>query len=108
MVRRAEAQEVRAGSAVRLQVRRAYADLQAAKERIQSALAAVEESEESLRITKNRYEAGMSNVTDLIRNETAVLETKTRYLAAVHDQRVAAAMLEYAAGSLSVDSEVLQ
>jgi outer membrane protein TolC len=49
----------------------------------------------------------MTTVTDLLRNETAALETRTRLLAAVHDQRVAAAMLEYAAGRLSADSEVL-
>jgi hypothetical protein len=36
-----------------------------------------------------------------------VLESRTRYLAAVHDQRIAAAMLELAAGRLSADSEVL-
>jgi outer membrane protein TolC len=49
----------------------------------------------------------MATVTDLLRTETAVLESKTRYLAAVHDQRVAATMLELAAGRLTADSEVL-
>jgi len=71
------------------------------------AKAAVAEAEESLRITQNRYESGMSNVTDLLRNESALLESRTRYLAAVHDQRIAATMLELAAGRLSADSEVL-
>ncbi len=71
------------------------------------AKAAVAYAEESLRITQNRYESGMSNVTDLLRNETAVLESQTRYLAAVHDQRIAATMLDLAAGRLSPDSEVL-
>ena len=71
------------------------------QQRIEVAKAAVAEAEESLRITQNRYEAGMSNVTDLLRNETAVLESRTRYLAAVHDQRIAATMLELAAGRLS-------
>ena len=76
-------------------------------QRIEVASASVAEAEESLRITQNRYEAGMSNVTDLLRTETAVLEARTRRLAAIHDQRVAAAMLELAAGTLSADSEVL-
>ncbi len=104
---RAKADEQRVGSAVKLQVRRAWADLRAAQQRIEVARASVAEAEESLRITQNRYEAGMSNVTDLLRNETAVLESRTRYLAAVHDQRVSATMLDFAAGSLSADSEVL-
>jgi outer membrane protein TolC len=49
----------------------------------------------------------MSNVTDLLRTETAVLEARTRHLTAIHDQRIAAAMLELEAGTLTVDSEVL-
>ncbi len=106
-LRRADADTRRADSAVRLEVRRAYASLRAAEQRIEVAKASVAEAEESLRITQNRYQAGMSNVTDLLRTETAVLESRTRYLAAVHDQRVAATMLELAAGRLNVNSEVL-
>jgi len=104
---RAHADEQRVDSAVRLEVRRAWANLRASVERIEVAKVAVAEAEESLRITQNRYEAGMSNVTDLLRNETAVLESRTRYLAAVHDERLAAANLELAAGRLTPDSEVL-
>jgi outer membrane protein TolC len=107
LVKRAESDERRTDSAIRLQVRRAYAGLKAAQQRIEVAKAAVAEAEESLRITQNRYEAGMNNVTDLLRTETAVLESRTRYLAAIHDQRIAAAMLELAAGRLNADSEVL-
>jgi outer membrane protein TolC len=106
-VRRADAGEQRVDSAVRLEVRRAWADLRAAQQRIEVAKAAVAEAQESLRITQNRYQAGMSNVTDLLRNETAVLESQNRYLAAVGDQRIAAAMLDWAAGRLSPESEVL-
>jgi len=105
---RAHDDEQRVASAVRLEVRRAWADLRAARQRIEVAKAAVAEAAESLRITQNRYEAGMSNVTDLLRNETAVLESQTRYLTAVHDQRIAATMLDLSAGRLSPDSEVLK
>jgi outer membrane protein TolC len=106
-LRQSQAEQERAGSAIRLQVRRAYADLRAAAQRIDVAKASVAEAEESLRITQNRYETGLSNVTDLLRTETAVLEARTRHLAAIHDQRIAAAMLELAAGTLKADSEVL-
>jgi outer membrane protein TolC len=107
LLRRSQAQQESASSAIRLQVRRAFADLRAAEQRIDVAKASVTEAEESLRITQNRYQAGMNNVTDLLRTETAVLDVRTRYLAAVHDQRIAATMLELAAGTLSADSEVL-
>lgn len=106
-VRRTTAEQQRADSAIRLQVRRAWAELRAAEQRIETARAAQAEAEESLRIWQNRYEAGLNTVTDLLRVETASLETRTRYLAAVHDQHIAAAALELAAGTLTVDSEVL-
>ena len=107
LAERATADRERTESAVRLEVRRAFASLQAAQQRIQVATAAIAQAEESLRITQNRYQAGMNNVTDLLRTETAVLESRTRYLAAIHDQRAAAIMLELAAGRLTADSEVL-
>jgi len=107
LLQRAKANEQHAGSALRLQVLHARAELESAEQRIEVARAAVAEAEESLRITQNRYEAGMSNVTELLRSETAVLEIHTRYLSAIHDQRVAATMLELAVGRLTPDSEVL-
>jgi outer membrane protein len=105
--RGARAQQQRTGSSLRLQVRQAYYDLRSAQQRIEVARSAVTQAEESLRIIKNRYQAGLTNVTELLRNETALLEARTRYLGAVHDQRVAAGALELAAGTLSADSSVL-
>jgi outer membrane protein len=106
-VERARALESQANSQVRLQVRRAYADYRSAAERIEVAQAAVSMAEESLRITKNRYDSGLSNVTDLLRTEAALLEARNRRLAAIYDQRLAAVGLELAAGTLSDKSEVL-
>jgi outer membrane protein len=104
---RSEAQEALASSAVRLQVRRAFAELRSAEQRIAVMEASVAEAEESLRITQNRYQAGFATVTDLLRTETALLEARTRRMAAIHDQRIAAALLELSAGTLSAESEVL-
>ena len=104
----AGAERKRAESEVRLEVRRAYAEWKAANERIASAEATVAMAKESLRITKNRYGAGLNTVTDLLRNETTALEAQTRYLEAIFDQRVAAASLERAAGTLSGDSDAFK
>jgi outer membrane protein TolC len=104
---RAQAQERQVDAAVSLEVRRAALDLKAAQERIQVAEAAVAEAQEGLRIVKNRYEGGLTNVTELLRSETALLETNLRRLTAVHDQRLAGAALELAAGTLSAESSVL-
>ncbi len=106
-LRRSEAEAAHAGSAIRLQVRRAFADLRAAQQRIEVARASIEEAAESLRITQDRYAGGLSNVTELLRTETAVLEARTRHIGAIHDSRIAAVMLAFAAGTLTVNSEVL-
>jgi outer membrane protein len=105
---RAQALQDQASAQVRLQVRRAYADYQAAREQVDVAAAAVAEARESLRITKNRYENGLSTVTDLLRTETASLEASNRHLAALYNQRMAAVNLELAAGTLSPTSEALK
>jgi outer membrane protein TolC len=104
----ARAQQRQASQGVKLEVFRAWADARAAEERLAVAAAAVSHAEESLRITKDRYQAGLANVTDLLRNETALLDARTRRLAAIHDQRIAIAQLELAAGTLSADSEILK
>ncbi len=94
-------------SGIELQLKNAQAHATSAKQRIEVARATVTMAEESLRITKNRFESGLATVTDLLRTETALLETKTRLLAAVYDERLAATALELAAGALTPDSQVL-
>ncbi|MCS7024091.1 MAG: TolC family protein [Bryobacteraceae bacterium] len=108
MMKSYEAQHKQVSSALRLQVRKAYAEWTAANERMATASAAVAQAEESLRITRNRYEAGLATLTDLLRTETAKNEAVLRKLIAVHDQRLAAAMVALAAGALTPDSEVLR
>lgn len=108
ILNRARSLEQSVSAGVRLEVRRARANLEAAQERIGVAQAAVSQADESLRITKNRYEAGLSTVTDLLRNEAAVLEARSRRLAALHDQRLAGVGLELATGTLNSNSEVLK
>jgi outer membrane protein len=103
----ARARQRQIAARLQLEVREAYFRLRSAEERIQVAEAAVAQAGESLRITKDRYENGLSTVTDLIRNETALLDAQTRHHQAIHDQRMAAAGLELATGRLSPDSAVL-
>jgi outer membrane protein len=92
---------------VRLQVRQAYLDLQAANSRMDVAQAAIAEAEESHRILANRYDAGLSTATDLLGSQTALTEAKSRYLAAVFDQRIATVRLARAAGTLTVASDAV-
>lgn len=104
----AHARQRQVDQAVRLQVRKAEADLKASGERVAVSSAAVRAAEESLRISKNRFGAGLSTVTDLLRTETALLDVRLRRLAAIYDQRVAAVALEQAEGLLSENSPAVR
>jgi outer membrane protein TolC len=81
--------------------------LRAASERIEVTKTAGAEAEEALRIAQNRYDAGMGNIADVLRLEAAVSDTRTRKLQAIHDQRIAATMLELVSGELAPGSGVL-
>ncbi len=105
---KSQANERETQAGVRLELRQAQAALSSAAQRIEVASATVAYAEESLRITKNRYEAGLATVTDLLRTETALLDATSRRLAAIYDHRLAAVLLQLAAGTLNGDSNVLQ
>jgi outer membrane protein len=104
---RAAALRRRSDSAVHLEVRKAYLDVKAAAQRVETASAASAEAEEAHRIIQNRHQSGLTTVTELLRSETALAAARTRHLMAVYDHRVAAAALEYAAGTLTANSEVV-
>jgi outer membrane protein TolC len=104
---RRRAEESQAATATRLGARRVWLEFQSAAQRIEVAQATVAMATESLRIVRNRYEAGLAEVTELLRAETALLEAQTRDLEAVRDQRLAAVMLEEVRGKLSADSDVV-
>jgi outer membrane protein TolC len=94
-------------SAVRLEVKQAEAQYEAASERLKVTEAGVAQSEESLRILRNRYQNGLATVTDLLRGQTAVSDAKMRRFQAIHDQKLAAVEIQRAAGILNGDSDVL-
>jgi outer membrane protein TolC len=94
--------------AIRLQVQRAFLDLETAGQRIAVSQQAVSQAEESVRIIRNRYEAGLATVTDLLRAETALTAARGNHLRAVFDQRIGAAHLELQVGRLSPESRVIR
>jgi outer membrane protein len=106
--RRSSALQDHMAQSVRLQVQKACLDLQTAGQRIEVNQQAVRQAEESLRIIRNRYEAGLTTITDLLRAETAVTQAKTNFLRALFDQRVSAANLELQVGRLSAASPILR
>jgi outer membrane protein TolC len=107
-LRETRAREKEAENQVRLEVRRAFLERDAARERLGVAEKAVAQARESHRITEARYEGGLANVTELLRSHNALLQAEVRHLGAVFEARLAAAALELATGTLKRDSEAIR
>lgn len=95
-------------SGVVLEVRQAYLDTTAAAQRAAAARDSAEQARESLRIVQNRYEAGLTTITELLRAQAAQLNARSAYLSALYDWHVARAQLERSAGNLTPESELLR
>jgi len=92
---------------IRLEVRRAYYDFDAARQQVEVAKAAIAQAQESLRITQNRYESGVSTITDLLSAEEAASRSQADYWQIVCRYQTSYANLELATGTLSAQSAVV-
>ncbi len=95
-------------SGIRLEVQRAYLDLDAARQQVEVARAAVGQAQESLRIGQDRYESGLNTITDLLRMQEASVRAQTDYWQAVYRLRTSYANLELATGTLDAGSAVVK
>jgi outer membrane protein TolC len=85
-------------TAVRLEVRVATARLEAARASVAVGRAAVEQARESQRIVRDRYEAGLMDVTALLRAGEAVLQAETQQTVSAVELVMAGAALDRAVG----------
>ena len=93
---RAEADEARA--AVHVDVVSALRRLETARARRDAGRAAVDQARESQRIIRDRFEAGIAPVNDVLRASTALLDADANSVAALVDIIVATAKLRRALG----------
>ena len=91
----------------RLEVRRAYYELDSAREQVEVARATIAASQESLRINQNRYDSGLSTITDLLAAEETARRTQAEYWEAVYRYHTGYANLELASGTLNPQSPVV-
>ncbi|HLW80431.1 MAG TPA: TolC family protein [Candidatus Acidoferrales bacterium] len=96
-----------ANDAVRLEVRRAYYQMDAAQRQLEVARAAIAESQESLRINQNRYDSGLSTISDLLVAEEAARRSQTDYWNAIYRYQTSYANLQLATGTLNPQSPVV-
>lgn len=89
---------------IRLQVSRAHIQRQTAALSLETARSAVDQAAESLRILKNRYNAGLATMTDLLRAEDAEREAQTNYWRTVYGDCMAYAQMLFVTGTLTPDA----
>ncbi len=92
---------------VRLEVRRAYYEVDANRQQVEVARAAVAQAGESLRINRDRYDNGLATITDLLGAEEAARRSQTDYWEAIYRFHTSYASLELASGTLNAQSPVV-
>ena len=96
-----------AGDAVRLEVRRAYYEVDTSRQQVEVARTAIAQAQESLRINQDRYDGGLTTITDLLGAEEATRRSQTDYWEAVYRLHISYASLELASGTLNAQSPVV-
>jgi outer membrane protein len=104
MKARVDAQLTAYQQQVRLQVNQAHIQRQTAQQSLDTARAAIDQAAESLRILRNRYEAGLATITDLLRAEDAEREAQTSDWHAVYGNTMAYVQQLFATGTLTPDA----
>jgi outer membrane protein TolC len=87
---------------VRQEVWTAHSRFREAFEAIQAAIPLVANAEESLRMSKERYEVGAGTVTDLLDAQTALARAQASQVEAEWDYFIAQAQFQRAAGRLGI------
>ena len=87
-------------SLIRLQVRQAWLDMEESRKRIKVTKETLEQAEENLSVTKNRYKEGIGTNTEVLDAETLRTINNVNYDKAVNDAVLAVFHLRYAIGEL--------
>jgi outer membrane protein TolC len=83
---------------ITLEVTQNYLSVNQAKRKIDIAKLNVEQAEENLRVTSEKFKNGYSTSSELIDAETALISAKTNYTTSVVDFELAKAKLEKSIG----------
>jgi outer membrane protein TolC len=92
---------------VRLEVRRAYYDMDASRQQVEVARTEIAQAQESLRINQDRYDSGLTTITDVLGAEDTNRRSQTDYWEAVYRFHTSYANLELASGTLNLQSPVV-
>lgn len=88
-------------SQIRFEVVRAYQQYVSARERVSVAARAVDQASEARRIVQDRYQAGLTTITEVLRAETAFVRARLSLLAARYDHYIGYANVLLTTGRLT-------
>jgi outer membrane protein len=88
-------------SQIRLEVVCAYQQYISARERLKVASRVVEQAREALRIVQERYQSGLTTITEVLRSETTFVRARMTLLSARYDQYIGYAGLLHSTGRLT-------
>jgi outer membrane protein len=100
-VNRSNAMQTAADREIQMEVTRAFYDHQAAEKMMAVAQASTDQTVESLRTLQDRYQAGLSTMTELMRTEDAERRSRTNYSQAVFRNALTYAVLRFADGTIN-------
>jgi len=83
---------------IRLQLKQAILNLKEAEEKIPTAKKAVEQAEENLRVSEQRYKAQVTTSTEVLDAQTLLSQARMNYYSALYDHNLAKAGLLRAVG----------
>lgn len=86
---------------INVQVRQAYYHAKSSWKRIQIARESILQAEENLRIIRKRYENGLLTIVNLMDAESALKQSRTNHLRALHDYNISTTQLQLAAGTIN-------
>ena len=98
MAAQADAEVLR--NQLRLDLRRAFLEANDAYERLGVANKSIHSAEEALRITRERYEGGAADVTELLTAQVGLTATRSRAVSAYYDYLIALSNIARAQGEL--------
>ena len=90
---------------IRFEVVRAYQQFVSARERVSVAARAVDQASEARRIVQDRYQAGLTTITEVLTSDTAFVRAQVSLLAARYDHYIGYANVLLATGRLTAVHE---
>jgi outer membrane protein TolC len=97
----AAAEQEHLANQIRLEVIQVYQDYRSARERLKVAAQTVSQAQEALRIVKDRYQEGLTTITEVLRAQTAYLRTRLNLISSRYDHYIGYARVLMAMGKLN-------